>query len=67
MGLRLFFREVYYYNYVMMKEVEVSEFLKGILRESIKEVVKEVKFYLGCLNVLNYINLLLYLIIVNWC
>lgn len=51
----------------MIKEVEVSEIFKGIFKEVIKDVVKEVKFNFGCLNVFNYINLLLYLILVNWC
>lgn len=52
---------------VMIKKVEVSEIFKGIFKEGIKEIVKEVKFSFGCLNVFNYINLSLYLILVNWC
>ncbi|XP_068671967.1 uncharacterized protein [Montipora foliosa] len=67
MGLRSLLQEVYHYNHAMMKEVEASELLKGISRESIKETAKEVKLYPGCLNVLNQINLPLYLITVNWC
>lgn len=66
-GLRSFLQEVHQYDFEMMERVETSELLKGISRDGIKEVAKEVKLNQGCLNVLNHINLPLYLITVNWC
>lgn len=66
-GLRSFLQEVYKFDLKMTKEVEASEILKGISKEAIKEVAKEVKLNPGCLNVLNHINLPLHLISVNWC
>ena len=66
-GLRSFLQEVNKYNMAMIKKVEASEILKGISKEGIKEIAKEVKLSPGCLNVLNHINLPLHLISVNWC
>lgn len=66
-GLRSFLQEVSEYDMAMIKKVEASEILKGISKEGIKEVAKEVKLSPGCLNVLNHINLPLHLISVNWC
>lgn len=66
-GLRSFLQEVSKYDMAMIKKVEASEILKGISKEGIKEIAKEVKFSPGCLNVLNHINLPLHLISVNWC
>ena len=66
-GLRSFLQEVHKYDLKMTKEVEASEILKGISKEAIREVAKEVKLNPGCLNVLNHINLPLHLISVNWC
>lgn len=66
-GLRSFLQEVYNYDMAMTKKVEASEILKGISKEGIIEVAKEVKLSPGCLNVLNHINLPLHLISVNWC
>lgn len=66
-GLRSFLQEVYNYDMSMTKEVEASEILKGISKEAVKEIAKEVKLSPGCLNVLNHINLPLHLISVNWC
>ena len=65
--LRSFLQEVYNYDITMMKEIEASKLLKGISKESIKEAAQEVKLNLGCLNVLNHVNLPLHLISVNWC
>lgn len=66
-GLRSFLQEVYNFDMAMKKEVEASEILKGISKEAVKEIAKEVKLSPGCLNVLNHINLPLHLISVNWC
>lgn len=66
-GLRSLLEEVYHYDVTMMKQVEASKLLKGISKDSIKETAQEVKLNPGCLNVLNHINLPLYLITVNWC
>lgn len=66
-GLRSFLQEVYDYDITMTKEVEASEILKGISKEAIIEVAKDVKLSPGCLNVLNHVNLPLHLISVNWC
>lgn len=66
-GLRSLLQEVYNYDLTMMKEVEASGLLKGISKDNIKETAQEVKLSPGCLNVLNHINLPLYLISVNWC
>lgn len=66
-GLRSFLQEVYNYDMTMTKEVEASEILKGISKEALIEIAKEVKLSPGCLNVLNHINLPLHLISVNWC
>lgn len=66
-GLRSFLQEVYDYDLTMMKEVEASELLKGISKDGIKEAAEEVKLNPGCVDVLNHVNLPLYLISVNWC
>lgn len=65
--LRSFLQKVYEYDLTMMKQIEGSKILQGISKESIKEAAQEVKLNPGCLNVLNHVNLPLYLISVNWC
>ena len=66
-GLQLFLQQVYNFDLEMTKKVEASGLLRGISNEGVKEVAKQVTLSPGCLNVLNHVNLPLYLISVNWC